>query len=321
MRPVGNTNVAVAANSLWNYEDKVRQIPAERKQDVLLQIESLAAARRRMVEQGLVRSRTAVKDRRSFEEYTGRVHGWLTQYGMPRDGATADPLPVLNDWLEAAKKYGAADSFNDSGVLRDLSWQFRYKPKLPASLYEQYRKVWDLMEQHPLPEVRFGGKLGSIAADLEHNLSPDEGRKRIHDYRLEVQQEIGADAAKQSEGLRFHLYYSAFHGVELLINRPGYQEELAALCDFMLGRKEVVNSIAQSTAFTFMSRRTLPDGRRALDFADRTLATLEAPDGKFLTPRRDAAERRSVPDSFSVGLEHDARRRHQSSTPNSGRRR
>ncbi len=65
---------------------------------------------------------------------------------------------------------------------------------------------------------------------------------------------------------------------------PGHDDELAALCDFMLGRKEVVNSIAQSTAFTFMARRTLPEGRRALDFADRTLAILEAPDGKFLTP-------------------------------------
>ncbi len=284
MRPVGNSNAAVAANSLRNYEDKVRQIPAERKQDVRPQIESLAAARRRMVEQGLERSRAAVKDRRSFEEYTNRVRGWLTQYGMPRDGATADPLPVLSDWLETAKKYGTADSFGAYWVLHDLSWQVRYKPKLPAALYEQYRKLWEAMGRHPLPQVRFGGKLGSIAADLEHNLSPEEGRKRIHDYRLEVQQAIDSDAAKQSEGLRLNLYYAAFDGVELLINRPGHQEELASLCDFMLGRKEVVNSIAQSTAFTFMARRTLPEGRRALDFADRTLAILEAPDGKFLNP-------------------------------------
>ena len=68
------------------------------------------------------------------------------------------------------------------------------------------------------------------------------------------------------------------------MNRPGYQEELAALCDFMLGRKEVVNSIAQLTAFTLMATRKAPEGRRALDFADRTLAVLDAPDGRFLNP-------------------------------------
>ena len=186
-------------------------------------------------------------------------------------------------------------------MLHDLSWQFRYKPKLPASLYDQYRKVWELMEQHPLPQVRFGGKLGRIAIDLEHNLSPEEGRKRIHDYRLEVQQEIDSDAAKQSEGLRVNLYYAAFDGAELLINRPGRDEELAALCDFMLGRKEVVNSIAQLTTFTLMSRRKLPENRLALEYADRILALLAAPDGKFLNPsatprNRDLSRNRLVLD-------------------------
>jgi hypothetical protein len=301
LRPPGDTSIAVATNSLSGYEDKVRQIPAEKKQEVRPQIEALAICRRRLMDQSLERSRAAVKDARSFEEYTGRVRGWLTQYGMPLDGATADPLPVMRDWLETAKKYGTADSFSAYWVLHDLSWQFRNKPQLPAPLYDQYRQVWDLMEQHPLPQVRLGGKLGRIAADLEHTLSPEEGRKRIHDYRLEVQKEIDSDAAKQSEGLRVNLYYAAYDGVQLLLNLPGHDEELAALCDFMLGRKEVVNSIAQSTAFTLMARRKLPESRLALEYADRTLALLAAPDGKFLNPgatpqNRDLSRNRLVLD-------------------------
>ena len=284
LRPMGNVHVAVATNALRNYQDKVRQIPAEQKRDLGPQLDALADGQKRLAELLLARARAAVKDRRSFGDYTNLVRGWLTQYAMPRDGKTADPLPVVSDWLEAAKKYGSADSFDGYWVLHDLSWQFRYKPKLPASLYEQYRQVWEAMEQHPLPQVRFGGQLGRIAADLEHNLSPEEAQERIRDYRLLVQKEIDSEAAKKSEGLRVNLYYAAFDGVELLINLPGHQEELAALCDFMLGRKEVVNSIAQSTAFTLMAKRTAPEGRRALDFADRALAILDGPDGAYLCP-------------------------------------
>ena len=168
LRPMGNVHMAIGARSLLYYGYRVRQIPAEQKHDVQPQLDALVGSQRRIVELHLERACAAVKDARSFGadtgqvgEYTRQVCDWLTQYGMPLDGVASDPLPVMTDWLELAKKYGAADSFGGYWVLHDLSWQFRYKPKLPPPLYEQYRKVWDLMEQHPLPQVRFGGKLGA----------------------------------------------------------------------------------------------------------------------------------------------------------------
>jgi WD40 repeat protein len=284
LRPSGNVHVAVATNALRNYEYKVRSLPAEQKSAFQSQLDAVSSQQRQLVELKLARAREAVKDRRSFQEYTDHVSGWVTQYGMPRDGKTADPLPVLSGWLEAARRYETADSFTGYWLLHNLTWQFRYKPKLPPALYEQYRKVWDLMAQNALPQVRLTGQLGRIAQDLEHNLSPEEGLARIRAFRLLVQKEFDTDAARKSEGLRVNLYYAAYSATELLINRPGHQDELVALCDFMLARKEVINSIAQSTAFTLMSRRTTADGRRALGFADRTLAVLASPDGRFLNP-------------------------------------
>jgi len=284
LRPSGHVHLAVATRSLQFFEDKMRQVPAEQKRDVQTQLESVAGSGRQLVETKLEQDRAVVKDRRTFADYTSSVSAWVTQYGMPRDGKTSDPLPVLSGWLEAAKSHESSESFSSYWLLHHLTWQFRYKPKLPAFVYEQYRKVWDAMEQHPVTQIRLCGKLGRIAADLEHYLKEQEGLDRVREFRLLVQKEFETDAARKSEALRINLYYVGYDATQLLINRPGYADELAALCEFMLGRKEVINSIAQSAAFTLMVRRNAREGRRALELADKTLAVLNAPDGKFLNP-------------------------------------
>src|SRR5262249_24689126 len=265
LRPGGNTHVAFGTRSLQFYRAKVETATAEQKREIQPLLENLTGANRRLVEVKLERTRREVKDRVSFREYTNHANGWLTQYGMPGDGKSVDPLPILVPWMETAKRYDSAESFGSYSLLKQLTWQFKYKPKLPPSSYEQYRKLWEVMEQHQFPHFRLTGKLGRIAMDLEHNLSGKERQDRILEFRLLVQKEIETDAAKKSVGLRINLYYVAFHAVELLVNLPGYNEEIAGLCDFMLKRKEVINSIAQSAVFIFMARRTLPEGRRALE--------------------------------------------------------
>ena len=291
LRASGNVHVAVGTNSMRSYRDKVRQIPLEQKRDVLPQLKALSANYRRLVELKLERARTAVKDKRTFEEYTGHVSGWLTQFGMPQGDEWADPLPVLSQWLEMSRTFESADSFASYWLLHNLTNQFRYKAKLPPTLYESYRKVWEALEHHPLPQYRLVGKLGRIAADLEHNLTPAEGQRQIHDLVLLAQKEFNTEAAKKSEGLRINLYYVAFDATQLLVNRPGYQDEMTALGDFMLSRNEVINSIAQICVFSFMTRRSVAESRRAIAFAERTLAVLEAPDGRFLCPGATPVQR------------------------------
>jgi hypothetical protein len=281
----GNVHKMFAESALHAYLQRVDGLTEGVSADARAAVEAIHANQRRLNAIHMERLEAGVHDRASFEQYTEQLTQsffWLLNAKQPAE-KWVETQEQLRRWAALARKYQDVRAAKVMTLLSRVLYHYRYPPQINEEQAARLRKLWSEISEHPDPIVAAYGRLGVLATELSfHKLSDEQRRAKVHEYRLFVQEQL-QKAPHAPDAFRLTLYLAAFNGIEQLLNRPGYAEELKELTEFMFGRKELAPTIAQITAFTFEGRR-MPEGYRyAYDVLRRALLILDGKEGHFLS--------------------------------------
>lgn len=245
---------------------------------------AVRAAQARAAARRLDRAAADVHDKASFDKYSEAFSGSLQSILNP-----GTPLPLRGDalerlrgWAEVARKHEDPRAAAGASLLGRALFVYRYPPPLDEAEAARQARVWADLAGHPNTVIAAYGRLGTVAvAFATGKLSADERHRRVRDFRLAVQQTL-AQRAADPDAFRYSLYLAVKDGIDLLLNQPGYTEEITGLCDFMLGQNELAPTIAQMGGFHLLTRRTPEAARRAYELLRHALAIVDG-EGRFLS--------------------------------------
>jgi hypothetical protein len=287
LKPPGNVHKAIAENLLHSYLQMVDGLTEGVSTAHRAGIETVRGNQQRMMDIRLERAETRLHDKASFEEYTQQVSNSLMRL-MTHVGSTessqqwATAIQRLRAWAAAARKYADVRAAGSISMLSRLLFTYRYEHKIDKAAATKLQEVWGELAEHPNLTIAVYGRLGGMTNALTFGTATAEQRQqKVHEYRLFIQDRL--DKGAQPDVLRLNLYMAAKDGIDLLINRPGYGEELQGLCEFMLAHQELAPTVAQMTGFHFLTRRTHAGYQYAYDVLQRSLDIMEGNKGRFLT--------------------------------------
>jgi hypothetical protein len=286
LTPAGNVHKSVAEVLLHTYMQMVDGLTEGVSAAGCEGIETIRGNQQRMLDIRLDRAEAGLHDKASFDQYTTQVTNSLMSLMTP--AATkessqqwAAAIKRLRNWSAAARKYEDVQARSSMTMLSRLLFSYRYERKIDKAYQARLQEVWDELAEHPNVTIAVYGRLGGITNALKFGDASDKERHRkVTEYRLFIQERL--DRGAQPDVLRMNLYLAARDGIDLLINRDGYGEELRGLSEFMLGHKELVPNVAQMTAFHFLTRRTHEGYRYAYDVLQRSLDMMEGKKGHVL---------------------------------------
>jgi hypothetical protein len=286
LTPSGNVHKTLAEKALHIYMQMVDGLTEGVSASAREGIETVRGNQERMIDIRLDRLERGLHDKASFDAYTLQMSHSLMRlmtHAATKESSQQWVVGVkrLRTWAAAARKYEDVGAGSSMAMLSQILFTYRYDRKIDQSAQARLQEVWAELAEHPNLTIAVYGRLGGITNALKFGAASGMERlRKVHDYRLFIQEHL--DRGAQPDILRRNLYLAAMEGVELLLNRDGYGEELKALCEFMLAHKELVPSVTQMTAFHFLTRRTHEGYRYAYDVLQRSLEMMEGNKGRVL---------------------------------------
>jgi hypothetical protein len=283
----GNVHKAIAENLLHSYLQMVDGLTEGVSAAGHAGIEAVRADQQRFLDIRLDRAETGLHDKASFDQYTTEVNNSLMRlmtHAATKESSQrwAVAIQRLRTWSAAARKYEDVRAGGSMSMLSRLLFTYRYERKIDKADGARLQEVWGELAEHPNLTIAVYGRLGGITnALMLGNIPSAERHEKVRQYRLFIQDQL--DKGARPDVLRLNLYLAAKDGIDLLINRDGYGEELKALCEFMLAHKELAPTVAQATGFHFLTRRNHQGYRYAYGVLQRALDLMDGNRGRFLT--------------------------------------
>lgn len=248
-------------------------------------IDAIHATHRRIYDVRLRRLEAAIHDAASFDAYTEAFNGtffFILNNRQPAD-KWVEKQEEIRHWVALARKHPSARPEMARTVFGRILGQYRYPPQLNEQQVARLHKLWAEIADSSKPILAVYGRLGVMATEVSFAKISDEQRwAKVRDYRLFVQEQLEKDIIPSAR-FRLTLYLAANDGIDQLMNRPGYGEELKELTEFMLKRKELAPTVASITAFHFRARGTTEGYRYAYDVLRRALLIIDGKEGRLLT--------------------------------------
>ncbi len=195
-------------------------------------------------------------------------------------------------WVKAADRQGL-ETFQVwhlnwflEDLIRNATNSFGAQWTLQADDVAPMREVFEAMRKHRHPVIALYGQCGSLLVGLKtKQMAPEDCREQFEKMKRQAWE---VDRGPSRRAGRGSLPGGLLQGARLRPGQPGFRTrssdqaaESFALCDFMLGRKEVVVEIVSHALA--LKGATPEQERKRQELIDRALALVEQPECRVLS--------------------------------------